>query len=220
MIVPGACGAWRKEAIIAAGGYSHSTLAEDCDLTLSIQEAGYRVVQDNTAIGYTEAPDQVEVLAKQRFRWIFGNMQSLWKHRRMAFNRSYGWLGLFVMPYAVFNIVTPIIFIPTLTLLALINLANGQYLTLLLFAGITLLIQFFASAMGVLLAKERLSLLLAVPFTRIVYSPIKTYLLYKSVLTMIRGSQVSWNKFGRTGAVATLLLLSSQTQKKAAPAKA
>lgn len=218
MIVPGACGAWRKEAILAAGGYSHGTLAEDCDLTLSIQKAGYKVVQDNGAIGYTEAPDEIEILAKQRFRWIFGNMQSLWKHRDMIFKPSHGWLGLFVMPYAVFNTIMPIVFIPTLTLLALINIANGQYLTLLMFAGITLLIQFFASAMGVLLAKERLSLLLAVPFTRIVYSPIKTYLLYKSLLTMIRGSQVTWNKFGRTGAVATLLLISRQATKKSAAA--
>lgn len=201
MIVPGACGAWRRDAIIAAGGYSKRTLAEDCDLTLAVHQAGYRVIQDNSAVGYTEAPLEIKVLAKQRFRWIFGNMQAFWVHRNIVFSHRHGWLGKFVLPYAVFNIVMPIVFIPTLLTLAIENIAAGQLLTIALYAGATLTIQFLASLIGVLLARERLILLTAAPLTRLIYSPLKTYLLYKSALTIIKGAHVGWSKIQRTGTV-------------------
>lgn len=204
MIVPGACGAWRKDAVLAAGGYSKGTLAEDCDLTLAVHKAGYRVIQDNSAVGYTEVPLKLAVLAKQRFRWIFGNMQSFWKHRHIAFNPHHGWLGMFIMPYAIFNIIMPLVFIPTLITLALENIAAGQFLPILFYASITLLIQFLASVIGVMFAKERLILLSAAPLTRLIYSPLKTYLLYKSLLTIVKGAHVGWNKIQRTGTVSYL----------------
>jgi biofilm PGA synthesis N-glycosyltransferase PgaC len=201
MIVPGACGAWRKEAVIEAGGYSRGTLAEDCDLTLSIHEAGYRVVQDTDAVGLTETPQSVSALAKQRFRWIFGNMQSYWKHRNIALDNRCGWLGMFVLPYAMFNTLLPIVFIPLLTALAFANIASGLYLVVLAYMGLVLVIQFIAAFIGVILARERLSLLTAVPLTRFIYSPLKTYLLYKSLATILLGAHVGWNKLKRTGTV-------------------
>ena len=80
-VVPGAIGAWRRSALADVGGYPAHTLAEDQDLTISIQRAGWRVVCDNRAVAWTEAPDSVHALMKQRFRWAFGTLQSLWKHR-------------------------------------------------------------------------------------------------------------------------------------------
>lgn len=201
IIVPGACGAWRKEAILAAGGYSSDTLAEDCDLTLAVRRAGYRIVQDNSAEGFTEVPSDMATLAKQRYRWIFGNMQSFWKHRSIAFNRNYGWLGMVIMPYAMFNIITPILFIPLLVGLAVSNIINEQFLLILGYIVLVLALQLITGSIAVLLARERRSLLLAIPITRFVYGPLKTYLLYKSVATILRGSQVSWNKFQRTNSV-------------------
>jgi peptidoglycan-N-acetylglucosamine deacetylase len=201
MVVPGACGAWRKEAIAAAGGYSDGTLAEDCDLTLAVHESGYKVIQDDSAVGVTEAPQTIRILAKQRFRWIFGNLQSFWKHRRIALDNQCGWLGTFVMPYAIFNTLVPIVFIPMLVTLAISNILAGFWLLVLAYMGAVLFVQFLAGFVGVRLARERLSLLAAVPLTRFIYSPLKTYLLYKSMLTIIRGARVGWNKFRRTGAV-------------------
>jgi cellulose synthase/poly-beta-1,6-N-acetylglucosamine synthase-like glycosyltransferase/peptidoglycan/xylan/chitin deacetylase (PgdA/CDA1 family) len=201
VVVPGACGAWRKEAIVAAGGFSKSTLAEDCDLTLAIQKSGYRVVQDNTAKGYTEVPQSYRALSKQRFRWIFGNLQAFWKHRGLMFRRRYGWLGMFVIPYAAFNILLPFIFIPVLLSLMIENIMSGQYLTILLFAGLTLMIQFVVAFAGVALARERYRLLLAFPMTRLMYSPLKTYILFRTALTALKGAQVGWNKLQRTGNV-------------------
>lgn len=199
IVVPGACGAWRKEAVQKAGGFSKSTLAEDCDLTLGIQKVGYRVVQDNEAKGYTEVPQSYRTLAKQRYRWIFGNLQAFWKHRRMMLRRRYGWLGMFALPYAMINILLPFVFIPVLFSLMIENINSGQYATIALFAGLTLLIQFFVAVAGITLARERYRLLLAFPITKLVYSPLKTYILFRTALTVLKGAQVGWNKLQRTG---------------------
>ncbi|WP_333916790.1 glycosyltransferase [Sphingomonas sp. LR60] len=80
-VVPGAVGAWRRTALDAVGGYPEDTLAEDQDLTIAVQRAGWRVACDNDAIAWTEAPETIRALFKQRFRWAFGTLQCLWKHR-------------------------------------------------------------------------------------------------------------------------------------------
>lgn len=80
-VVPGAVGAWRKETLLAVGGYPVETLAEDQDLTIAIQRAGWKVHYDQYAVAWTEAPETWNALAKQRFRWAFGTLQCLWKHR-------------------------------------------------------------------------------------------------------------------------------------------
>jgi len=74
-VVPGAVGALRRESVLAVGGYTNDTLAEDTDLTWKLRRAGWRIVNDNSAMAYTEAPEDVQNLAKQRFRWAFGTLQ-------------------------------------------------------------------------------------------------------------------------------------------------
>lgn len=201
MIVPGACGAWRKSAILAAGGYSHLTLAEDFDLTLNLQRLGYTVKQDNTAMSYTEAPDNVTALRKQRFRWMYGSMQVFWKHRDMIFRRKYGWIGMFFLPMAIFNVLLPIFFVPLLILVDLENILAGNVMALVFFFFITIAMQGIIAAVAIILARERFSHLLAVPMTRVMYNPIRTYNMYRTVFSALRGIAVGWNKLQRTGAV-------------------
>lgn len=81
MVVPGAVGAWRRAALDEVGGYPEDTLAEDQDLTIAIQRKGWKVAYDEDAIAWTEAPESFASLARQRFRWSFGTLQCLWKHR-------------------------------------------------------------------------------------------------------------------------------------------
>ncbi|KQT35271.1 hypothetical protein ASG29_03980 [Sphingomonas sp. Leaf412] len=80
-VVPGAVGAWRRTALDAVGGYPDDTLAEDQDLTIAIQRAGWRIACDMTAIAWTEAPETARALFLQRYRWAYGTLQCLWKHR-------------------------------------------------------------------------------------------------------------------------------------------
>ena len=96
-VVPGAIGAWRRVALDQVGGYPEDTLAEDQDLTIAIQRAGWRVACDNDAIAWTEAPETVRALFRQRFRWAFGTLQCLFKHRALiGRGRPSGlaWIGL------------------------------------------------------------------------------------------------------------------------------
>ena len=83
-----------REALERLGGFPLDTLAEDQDLTIALQTAGYTVLYDSTAIAWTEAPDTIRGLAKQRFRWAFGTLQCLWKHREVTLRPRYGTLGL------------------------------------------------------------------------------------------------------------------------------
>lgn len=199
-IIPGACGAWRRQVLTEVGGFSSSTLAEDCDLALKIQKAGrYKILQDNDAVSYTEAPQTLAALVKQRFRWTFGNIQSLWKHRSMLFNENYGWLGMYVLPSTVLAIAVPILFWPLIITLTVENLLSGNFRVLLLFFVASLIVQSFISIIGIALARERYSLLLALPFARFTYGPIRTYILYKTVITILKGVDVGWNKLTRTG---------------------
>ena len=80
-VVPGAIGAWRTAAVRHAGGYQPDTVAEDADLTMALLESGYRVHYEDRALAYTEAPSTARGLMRQRFRWSFGILQSVWKHR-------------------------------------------------------------------------------------------------------------------------------------------
>ena len=88
-VVPGAIGAFRREAILEVGGFTTDTLAEDCDLTMKLHKAGYVVENCNDAISYTEAPETLKQFLKQRLRWSFGILQSFWKHKDAIFRKEY-----------------------------------------------------------------------------------------------------------------------------------
>ncbi len=97
-IVPGAAGAWRKSAVMEVGMYLSDTLGEDMELTWRIRKAGYRIVFEPLAYGYTEAPHTLGGVFKQRFRWIYGQLQILVKHRDVFFNSDHKWFGWFGAP--------------------------------------------------------------------------------------------------------------------------
>lgn len=99
-VVPGAVGAWRRSALDSVGGYPEDTLAEDQDLTIAIQRAGWRVTYDPRAVAWTEAPESFKALSKQRFRWAFGTLQCLWKHRSVLYSRKPSGLALIGLPQA------------------------------------------------------------------------------------------------------------------------
>ena len=97
-VVPGAVGAWRREVVQRAGGFSGQTLAEDADLTIRIQRMGYVVAYEERAIALTEAPDTLRGFLRQRFRWMFGTLQVAWKHKDALLRPRYGLLGFFGLP--------------------------------------------------------------------------------------------------------------------------
>ncbi|MFL6527964.1 MAG: glycosyltransferase, partial [Chthoniobacterales bacterium] len=97
-VVPGAISAVRQTALDQAGGLSLDTLAEDTDLTLALHKQNQRLVYAPDAIAWTEAPETFRALTRQRFRWAYGTLQCLWKHRDIVFNPRYRALGWFSLP--------------------------------------------------------------------------------------------------------------------------
>ncbi|HAF02286.1 MAG TPA: hypothetical protein DCG89_00585, partial [Spartobacteria bacterium] len=126
-VVPGAISAIRKDAIDQAGGLSLQTLAEDTDLTLSLHKHRQRIVYVPGAIAWTEAPESVRTLARQRFRWAYGTLQCLWKHRDMVFNWNYRALGWFSLPSIWFFQIILVAVTPMVDLFLLATLPFGAW---------------------------------------------------------------------------------------------
>jgi peptidoglycan-N-acetylglucosamine deacetylase len=200
-IIPGACAAWRKVAVLEVGGYSNSTLAEDCDLTLSLHQAHWRVSQDDQALAYTEAPDHADALLAQRIRWTFGTLQAIFKHRNMLLRRRYGWLGMAVLPYMVISVLMPIVFLPFIAVMGVLTVQNSGWGTVGLYFLLFLALHLLIAAVAVILMRERWANLLMVPIYRVVHEPLRAYLLYTSAYLAIRGVKLGWNKLQRTGAM-------------------
>jgi peptidoglycan-N-acetylglucosamine deacetylase len=122
-VVPGAVGAWRTGLLRSSGGFSGDTVAEDTDLTLTIRRNGWKILYDEDAIGRTEVPETIEALIRQRFRWTFGTLQAVWKHRDVTGKPRYGTLGWIAIPNIfLFQIILPLVS-PLIDLLFLLSLA-------------------------------------------------------------------------------------------------
>jgi cellulose synthase/poly-beta-1,6-N-acetylglucosamine synthase-like glycosyltransferase/peptidoglycan/xylan/chitin deacetylase (PgdA/CDA1 family)/spore germination protein YaaH len=204
-VVPGAVGAWRKWVVQEAGGYLGDTLAEDTDLTLRVRRMGYKIETENAALAYTEAPDTLETLARQRFRWAFGTLQCLWKHRDALFNPKFGALGFVALPtlwlfQIGFQAMSPVVDLAILWAALRGNLAMVGY-----YYGLFMLIELVGAWIAVKLDKEDPRLLLWMFWQRFAYRQLMYYVLARSVFAAIRGGKVGWGKLERKGtAVATL----------------
>jgi peptidoglycan-N-acetylglucosamine deacetylase len=196
--VPGACAAWRKAAVLEAGGYDNATLAEDCDLTLALHQHGWQVEQADQAVAWTEAPENLDALLKQRVRWMYGTIQAVWRHRNMLLRPRYGWLGMLFMPMTVVTIVVPLVFTPLILLGIIQTLAEQGPLMLALYFGIFAVVYGLLAVIAVRLLDERAEHLLMVPVYRLIYEPLRVYLLYASLGTAIRGVRLGWGKLART----------------------
>ena len=210
-VVPGAIGAWRRDAVILAGMYSSETLAEDTDLTFKVRRLGYRIVTDNAALAYTEAPESLKNLAKQRYRWAFGTLQCLWKHRVVLVNPRFGAFGLIALPclwiYQIgFQAVAPVVDLAILWSLAygqiIMQGTNHQTILVLLeYWGLFTGVELTGAALAFWLDREDARLIAWLPLQRFVYRQIMYYVILKSLTMAVRGSIVGWGKFERSGTV-------------------
>jgi cellulose synthase/poly-beta-1,6-N-acetylglucosamine synthase-like glycosyltransferase/peptidoglycan/xylan/chitin deacetylase (PgdA/CDA1 family) len=198
-VVPGAVGAWRKEALERVDGFSGATLAEDADLTFAVQRAGYRVLYEGRAVAWTEAPSTLRCLAKQRLRWTFGTFQCLWKHRAAFLRRSGGTLGLVAMPYLLLYHAL-LLAGPLVDLSALGWMLAGRWEMLAQLAAPFLLAELFFAGVAFSFDRESKWPLLLVPLQRVVYRQLLYLTALQSLLCVLRGTHVRWRKARRTGA--------------------
>ncbi|HEX8213587.1 MAG TPA: glycosyltransferase [Longimicrobium sp.] len=116
LIISGAFGLFRRDAVVSSGGYVHDTVGEDMELVLRLRRLGYeqggpsKVAFIPDPVAWTEAPETLRVLGRQRDRWHRGLSDVLWRHRRVLFNPRYGRMGMIVYPYFFFvELLAPVV---------------------------------------------------------------------------------------------------------------
>jgi len=215
-VVPGAIGAWRTGPVKAAGGYPLNTVAEDADLTMNLLEQGLKVDYEDRALAFTEAPIDAKGLMRQRFRWSFGTLQAVWKHRA-AFVRNRA-MGLFALPnILVFQMLMPLVspFIDLMFVAGVVNFfvdrhyhpeaASAASLEKLIvyFLGF-LVIDFITSSAAFSLERRHPAnkgdgwLLFHIWLQRFAYRQLFSIVLFKTVKRAIDGKPFNWDKIERT----------------------
>lgn len=201
--VPGAIAAFRRHALTTVGGFSGDTLAEDTDVTMAVLRTGWRVVYQDRARAWTEAPASLGDLWRQRYRWSYGTLQAMWKHRGAALDRgASGRFGRFGLPVlALFGVLLPLLG-PVIDLLAVYGLFFMDTTRTALAWGAMLLVQTLTAAVAFRLDREPLRPLLALPVQQFAYRQLMYLVLARSVVTALTGVRLGWHKVKRAGDVA------------------
>ena len=200
--VPGAIGAFTRAALNAVGGVSTDTLAEDTDLTMAVNRAGYRVVYEQRALAWTEAPVSLNALWRQRYRWCYGTLQSAWKHRGAVLDKGPGRrLGRIGLPYLLsFQVVLPLL-APIVDVFAIYGLVFLNPWRVLGYWLGFLLLQVITSAYALRLDGERLRPLWSLPLQQFVYRQLMYLVVIQSLVSAVSGARLRWHKLDRTGDV-------------------
>jgi peptidoglycan-N-acetylglucosamine deacetylase len=215
-VVPGAIGAWRTDAVKKAGCYPVNTVAEDADLTMSLLEQGFKVVYEDRSLAFTEAPIDAKGLMRQRFRWSFGTLQAVGKHRA-AFLRNKA-MGFFALPnILVFQMLLPLVspFIDIMFVYGIIHyfvdrhyhpesVSAANFHKLLVYFLAFLVIDFFTSAVAFSLERRHPAnkgdgwLLFHIWLQRFSYRQLFSVVLFKTLKRAIDGKPFNWDKLERT----------------------
>nr|WP_286160560.1 bifunctional polysaccharide deacetylase/glycosyltransferase family 2 protein [Streptomyces yunnanensis] len=200
--VPGAVGAFRRQALLDLGGVSDVTLAEDTDLTMGLCRAGWRVVYVEDAAAWTEAPATLKALWRQRYRWCYGTLQAMWKHRGALTQRgAAGKLGRRGLVYLLlFQVLLPL-FAPIVDIFALYGLA---FLDPVRIVGLWLaftLVQLLMGLYAFRLDGEHPGPLWSLPLQQFVYRQLMYLVVIQSVFTAVSGSWLRWQCMERYGSL-------------------
>jgi cellulose synthase/poly-beta-1,6-N-acetylglucosamine synthase-like glycosyltransferase/peptidoglycan/xylan/chitin deacetylase (PgdA/CDA1 family) len=212
--VPGAIGAFRRGALAYAGGVSADTLAEDTDLTMALCRSPWRVVYAPDALAWTEAPATLRQLWKQRYRWSYGTMQAMWKHRRALIESGQsGRFGRYCLTYlAVFQVLLPLI-APVVNVACLYGLVFISPVKVAAFWLSFVAIQAIVSGYALRLDGERLRSLWLLPLQQVVYPQLMYLVTIQSLMTALLGTRQRWQTIRRIGVFAE-----QRTDRSARPA--
>lgn len=215
-VVPGAIGAWRTAAVRAGGNYPINTVAEDADLTMNLLQQRYKVIYEDRALAFTEAPVNARGLMRQRFRWSFGTLQAVFKHKH-AF-RTNPAMGYFALPnIIIFQILLPLVspFIDLMFAAGVVHYfvdkhfhpettSPASFEKLLVYFLAFLVIDFITSALAFSLERRHPAnkgdgwLLFHIWLQRFAYRQVFSIVLFKTIKRAIDGRPFNWEKIERT----------------------
>ncbi|MGW2378785.1 bifunctional polysaccharide deacetylase/glycosyltransferase family 2 protein [Streptomyces sp. NPDC001658] len=198
--VPGAIGAFRRDALLGVGGVGDDTLAEDTDLTMALWRAGWRVLYEESAVAWTEVPTSLRQLWRQRYRWCYGTLQAMWKHRGAVLDVGtsgrFGRRGLTYL--ALFQVLLPLL-APVIDVYALYGVlfrdpwqSAGVWFA---FLGT----QLASAAYALRLDGERRRTLWSMPLQILVYRQLMYLVVIQSVVALLLGSRLTWQRMKRSG---------------------
>jgi len=216
-VVPGAIGAWRRDALRSVGGYSPDTLAEDADATVRLVRAGWKVLYEPRALARTEAPETIRGFMKQRFRWMFGTLQVAYKHidafrSVRAIGPVFGLTNVVLFQF-LFTLISPVIDLMLVgsiaSALSPFNAAptaqpHSTLATVRAYWAFFQVLDLLTAALAISFDRQRglwhlLPLLL---IQRFCYRQLLYVTALRTALTALKGQMVGWNKLLRTGKVA------------------
>ena len=202
-VVPGALGAYRREVLVNSGDYDPDTLVEDFDVTIKALKTGQVVQASTSAISYTEAPQTVKDLYKQRLRWYRGNFQALWKHRDAVYNSRYGFLQRLSFPH----IAISMIFLPLAGLVNIVSsvmiVTEGQGMLLLPTFLFFCFLQILLCILAIQLDDEDRKLALYAPFLLLGYKQMCDFIILKSLFDVVFRKKLKWTSAKRFGVEAS-----------------
>ncbi|SPD73974.1 Polysaccharide deacetylase [uncultured Desulfobacterium sp.] len=200
-VVPGAVSALRRSAVLKSGGIPTETLAEDTDMTLNMHRHGYKIRYSDGAIGLTEAPETVKALIRQRTRWAFGTLQCLFKHIDMLFDPAYSALAFFSLPTVWFCHVFLVALVPVVDALLIASLVTGAGGAIAEYALMFILLDLVLALVACMMEGERLRTAWAIIPMRLIYRPLLSYAVWRSLFRALRGVWVGWGRQERRGTV-------------------
>ena len=199
--VPGAIGAFRRTALVDVGGVSGATLAEDTDVTMAIGRGGWRVVYAEDARAWTEAPSTLRGLWRQRRRWSYGTLQSLWKHRAAFWRRGEGGIGRRALPYMLlFQVLLPLA-APLIDLFAIYSILFLDPLPILAFWLAFNACQFVLAWVAFGWDGESRRPLWSLPVQQLLYRQLMYLVVIDTVMVALMGTHLHWHRHVRTGEV-------------------
>jgi cellulose synthase/poly-beta-1,6-N-acetylglucosamine synthase-like glycosyltransferase/peptidoglycan/xylan/chitin deacetylase (PgdA/CDA1 family) len=216
--VPGAIGAFRRETLRDVGGVSAATLAEDTDLTMAVIRCGWRVVYEENARAWTEAPSTLRQLWRQRYRWCYGTMQAMWKHRRsLVEGGRAGKLGRRGLAYLLlFQVALPLT-APAVDAYAVYGLLFLPWLQVAAvwcgFVGVQTLTAMYALHLD----RERFGPLWTLPLQQVVYRQLMYLVVVQSTVAALVGNRQRWHHVTRTGEAGAALRGSAVATKAGSP---
>ncbi|GAA2505317.1 bi-functional transferase/deacetylase [Winogradskya humida] len=198
--VPGAIGAFRREALARVGGISDETLAEDTDVTMALCRDGWRVVYAEHAKAWTEAPATLEQLYRQRYRWSYGTMQAMWKHRRaLTDSGPSGRFGRVGLPFlALFGVALPML-APVVDIMLVYGLVFWELTDTVVAWLMMLALQLVTAAVAFRFDRESLVPLWRLPLQQFAYRQLMYLVLIQSAVTALTGGRLRWHKLHRAG---------------------
>lgn len=201
-IIPGPIGMFRKDAVLEVGGYAHDTFAEDADLTLKLIKKNYKIDFEPDAIAYTEAPDELLDLLKQRYRWTRGILQAIRKHSALLFSKkgATSWNFTIVLWYMLFEaIFWPFMDLFAMILLIYISLSQGASSVLFYWWSLFTVVDVAGALYCILITNETKSLAFYAIYYRLYFISIINISKIFATIEEWFNLEMSWGKLDRKG---------------------